>query len=85
MNIQEKKNWGLGIINWKTGQNFYFHNGWWHGNTSSFITTKESNNNSFLINLPKTYQVRKLSKLFILLNWQTTKRGIIFAIDKMFK
>jgi CubicO group peptidase (beta-lactamase class C family) len=34
------KNYGLGIrmINWETGQNYYFHNGWWHGNTSSYIT-----------------------------------------------
>ena len=32
------KNYGLGIrmINWETGQNFYFHNGWWHGNNTVF-------------------------------------------------
>jgi hypothetical protein len=37
------KNYGLGIrmINWQTGQNFYFHNGWWHGNTSSYITLRK--------------------------------------------
>jgi hypothetical protein len=28
------KNYGLGIrmINWPNGKNFYYHNGWWHGN-----------------------------------------------------
>jgi CubicO group peptidase (beta-lactamase class C family) len=64
-----EKNYGLGIriINWKTGQNFYFHNGWWHGNTSSFITlSKEKVTIIALSNkfTTKTYQVRKLSKLF---------------------
>jgi CubicO group peptidase (beta-lactamase class C family) len=64
-----EKNYGLGIrmINWYTGQNFYFHNGWWHGNTSSYITLKNENvtiialSNKFTT---KTYQVRKLSPLF---------------------
>lgn len=64
-----EKNYGLGIriINWNTGQNFYFHNGWWHGNTSSYITLQKEKvtiialSNKFTT---KTYQVRKLSKLF---------------------
>lgn len=63
------KNYGLGIrmINWETGQNFYFHNGWWHGNTSSYITLPEEK--VVIIALSnkmtrKTYAVRKLSKLF---------------------
>tara|TARA_R110002124_G_scaffold248165_1_gene413272 strand:- start:488 stop:1699 length:1212 start_codon:yes stop_codon:yes gene_type:complete len=64
-----EKNYGLGIriINWKTGQNFYFHNGWWHGNTSSYITLQKEKvtiialSNKFTT---KTYQVRKLSTLF---------------------
>lgn len=63
------KNYGLGIrmINWDTGQNFYFHNGWWHGNTSSYITLKEEGvtiialSNKFT---RKTYNVRKLAVLF---------------------
>ncbi|WP_413998782.1 serine hydrolase domain-containing protein [Flavobacterium sp. W1B] len=63
------KNYGLGIrmINWETGQNFYFHNGWWHGNTSSYITLRKENvtiialSNKFTT---KTYQIRKLSPLF---------------------
>ena len=64
-----KKNYGLGIrmINWKTGQNFYFHNGWWHGNTSAYITLQKENvtiialSNKFT---KQTYNVRKLSKIF---------------------
>ena len=63
------KNYGLGIrmINWQTGQNFYFHNGWWHGNTSSYITLRKEGvtiialSNKFT---RKTYDVRKLAVLF---------------------
>jgi CubicO group peptidase (beta-lactamase class C family) len=63
------KNYGLGIrmINWDTGKNFYFHNGWWHGFTSSYIQLKDENvtivalSNKFTRN---TYAVRKLAVLF---------------------
>jgi CubicO group peptidase (beta-lactamase class C family) len=64
-----EKNYGLGIrmINWETGQNYFFHNGWWHGNTSSYITLQKermtiiSLSNKFTV---KTYSVRKLAPLF---------------------
>ncbi|WP_066306369.1 serine hydrolase [Flavobacterium sp. TAB 87] len=64
-----EKNYGLGIrmINWFSGQNFYFHNGWWHGNTSSYVTLQKENvtiislSNKFT---RKTYAVRKLSPIF---------------------
>jgi CubicO group peptidase (beta-lactamase class C family) len=63
------KNYGLGIrmINWETGQNFYFHNGWWHGNTSSYITLM--NEGVTIIALSNkmtrnTYAVRKLAPVF---------------------
>ena len=64
-----KKNYGLGIrmINWETGQNFYFHNGWWHGNTSSYVTLRKDHvtiialSNKFT---RSTYNVRKLSVIF---------------------
>ena len=64
-----EKNYGLGIrmINWQTGQNFYFHNGWWHGNTSSYVTLPKEKvtiialSNKFTT---KTYRVRKLAMLF---------------------
>ncbi|WP_114753218.1 serine hydrolase domain-containing protein [Flavobacterium glaciei] len=63
------KNYGLGIrmVNWETGQNFYFHNGWWHGNTSSYITLRKEGvtiialSNKFT---RKTYDIRKLATLF---------------------
>jgi CubicO group peptidase (beta-lactamase class C family) len=63
------KNYGLGIrmIEWETGEPFYFHNGWWHGNTSSYITLgKEKVTLIALSNkfTTKTYAVRKLSSLF---------------------
>ena len=64
-----RKNYGLGIrmINWETGKSFYFHNGWWHGFTSSYITLKDENvtiialSNKFT---KTTYAVRKLAPLF---------------------
>jgi CubicO group peptidase (beta-lactamase class C family) len=63
------KNYGLGIrmVEWETGQKFYFHNGWWHGNTSSYITLGKENvtiialSNKFTRN---TYAIRKLAPLF---------------------
>jgi len=63
------KNYGLGMrmIEWETGQKFYFHNGWWHGNTSSYISLVKENvtiialSNKFTRN---TYAVRKLAPLF---------------------
>lgn len=63
------KNYGLGIrmINWETGKNFYFHNGWWHGNTAAYISLKDENvliialSNKFNRN---TYKVRDLAPLF---------------------
>jgi CubicO group peptidase (beta-lactamase class C family) len=63
------KNYGLGIrmINWENGKNFYYHNGWWHGSTSSYIPLKKENvtiialSNKFT---KSTYNVRKLSALF---------------------
>ena len=63
------KNYGLGIrmINWENGKDLYYHNGWWHGSTSSYIPLKKENvtiialSNKFT---KSTYNVRKLSALF---------------------
>jgi len=63
------KNYGLGMrmIEWETGQKFYFHNGWWHGNTSSYISLVNENvtiiaiSNKFSKNV---YAVRKLAPVF---------------------
>lgn len=64
-----EKNYGLGIrmIDWVTGQHFYFHNGWWHGNTASYVNLK--NEKVMIIALSnkysqKTYRVRFLATLF---------------------
>ena len=63
------KNYGLGIrmINWETGQNFYFHNGWWHGNTSSYITLMKEDVTIIALSnkmTRNTYAVRKLAPIF---------------------
>ncbi|KRD12727.1 penicillin-binding protein [Flavobacterium sp. Root901] len=63
------KNYGLGIrmINWETGQNYYFHNGWWHGNTSSYITLMKENVTIIALSnkmTRNTYAVRKLAPVF---------------------
>ncbi len=63
------KNYGLGIrmIEWKSGEKYYFHNGWWHGNTTSYITLPKDGvtiialSNKFSKNI---YAVRKLAPLF---------------------
>ena len=63
------KNYGLGIRlrEWESGQKFYYHNGWWHGNTSSYNTLRKENvviialSNKFT---HKTYQLKNLSVLF---------------------
>ena len=63
------KNYGLGIRmrEWETGQTLYYHNGWWHGNTASYITLR--NENAVIIALSnkftrKTFQMKRLSALF---------------------
>ncbi|WP_367754014.1 serine hydrolase domain-containing protein [Flavobacterium sp. WC2430] len=63
------KNYGLGMrmINWPTGQNFYFHNGWWHGNTSAYITLPEEKVTIIALSNKfnrSTYKVRNLAALF---------------------
>lgn len=63
------KNYGLGIRlrEWETGQTLHYHNGWWHGNTSSYTTLKKDTiviialSNKYT---QKTYQAMKLSALF---------------------
>ena len=64
-----QKNYGLGIrmINFETGQNFYFHNGWWHGNMSSYVTLKKENVTIIALtnkSMKSVYNIRKLAPLF---------------------
>ncbi|WP_297332515.1 serine hydrolase domain-containing protein [Flavobacterium sp.] len=63
------KNYGLGIrLNeWKTGEKMFYHNGWWHGNTSSYVTLKKDTvalialSNKFSY---KPYRIYKLATEF---------------------
>jgi hypothetical protein len=63
------KNYGLGIRmhEWETGEKLFYHNGWWHGNTSSYVTLKKDTvaiialSNKFSY---KPYKVWKLAPLF---------------------
>lgn len=63
------KNYGLGIRmhEWETGEKLFYHNGWWHGNTSSYVTLKKDTvtmialSNKFSY---KPYKIWKLAPLF---------------------
>jgi len=39
------KNYGLGIrmMEWQDGKQLFYHNGWWHGNTSSYVNLRDEN------------------------------------------
>lgn len=63
------KNYGLGIRlkEWNPKQRLFYHQGWWHGNTSSYVTLK--NENVVIIALSnryskKVYQSMRLAALF---------------------
>lgn len=63
------KNYGLGVrmLEFETGQKYFFHNGWWHGNTASLVTLQKDTvciiaiSNQFT---RKTYQTKKLAPRF---------------------
>lgn len=63
------KNYGLGIrlyecVNDKT---MFYHNGWWHGNTTSYITLKDEKITIIVLSnkyTKKVYQAKSLSSLF---------------------
>lgn len=64
-----KRNYGLGIrmLEFEKGEPFYYHNGWWHGNTSCFINMRKEKVTMFVISnkyTHKTYQTKKLAPLF---------------------
>ncbi|WP_333599719.1 serine hydrolase domain-containing protein [Flavobacterium sp.] len=63
------RNYGLGVrmIEFEKGEPFYYHNGWWHGNTSSFITLRKEKVSIIVLSnkfTKKTYQTKKLASLF---------------------
>lgn len=63
------KNYGLGIRlrEWETGQTVFYHNGWWHGNTTSYTTLKKDTVTMIALSnkyTRKVYQTMKISALF---------------------
>lgn len=63
------RNYGLGVrmIEWEKGEPFYYHNGWWHGNTSCFITLRKEKVTIIVLSnkyTHKTYQTKRLASLF---------------------
>lgn len=64
-----QKNYGLGIrmVEFEDGEPFFFHNGWWHGNTSSFINLRKEKVTIITLSnkyTKKTYQSKKMASLF---------------------
>ena len=64
-----EKNYGLGIRlrEWDDAPTFYYHNGWWHGNTTSYITLKNDTVTCIALSnkyTKKVYQMKRLSSLF---------------------
>ncbi|WP_130734626.1 serine hydrolase [Flavobacterium sp. J27] len=68
----EKKgvnNYGLGIRlrEWDDGTIMFYHNGWWHGNKTSYITLKKDTVTMIALSnkyTSKVYQTKRLSSLF---------------------
>ncbi|WP_293892775.1 serine hydrolase [Flavobacterium sp.] len=63
------RNYGLGIrmTEFEKSEPFYYHNGWWHGNTSSFINLRKEKVTIIVLSnkfTRKTYQTKKLAALF---------------------
>lgn len=63
------RNYGLGVrmLEFETGQKYFFHNGWWHGNTSSLVTLRKDTVSIIAISnkfTKKTYQTKKLAPHF---------------------
>jgi len=63
------RNYGLGIrmTEFEKGEPFYYHNGWWHGNTSCFINLRKEKVTIIVLSnkfTKKTYQTKRLATLF---------------------
>jgi CubicO group peptidase (beta-lactamase class C family) len=64
-----KRNYGLGIrmTLLDNGQTLYYHNGWWHGNTSSYVSLRRENVTLICLSNKfsrKPYVIKKLAALF---------------------
>ena len=68
----EKKginNYGLGIRlrEWDDGTVMFYHNGWWHGNKTSYVSLKKDTVTLVALSnkyTSKVYQIKRLSSLF---------------------
>ena len=63
------KNYGLGIrLNeFDNGETIHYHNGWWHGNTTSYVTLKKEKVTIIALAnkyTKKVYQAKRLASLF---------------------
>ncbi len=63
------KNYGLGIRlkEWEDGQHIFYHNGWWHGNTSCYVTLKKEKVTIIALSnryTKKVYDAIRISSLF---------------------
>ena len=64
-----QRNYGLGIrmTEFNDGKKFYYHNGWWHGNTSCFLNLRDEKVTVIVLSnkfTRKTYETKKLAALF---------------------
>ena len=63
------RNYGLGVrmTEFEKSEPFYYHNGWWHGNTSCFINLRKEKVTIIVLSNKfsrKTYQAKRLATLF---------------------
>ena len=63
------RNYGLGMrmFEWEDGKQMFYHNGWWHGNTSAYIKLKDEKATLICISnkfTRATYKIKLLSCLF---------------------
>ena len=63
------RNYGLGMrmLEFETGQKYFFHNGWWHGNTASYVTLRKDSVTIIAISnkfTRKPYQTKRLAPKF---------------------
>lgn len=63
------RNYGLGIrmFEWEDGKKMFYHNGWWHGNTSAYIKLKDEKVTLICVSnkyTRATYKLKLLSTLF---------------------
>jgi len=65
-----EKNYGLGIRlrEWPEASTLTYHNGWWHGNTSSYITQKTDTVTIIALSNKMTYNTYKTKKFIVLFN-----------------